>query len=251
MKKHYITSIRLRDDIKFDTQIYPFNLSVIGNLKEIFFHENVTFFTWENGSWKSTLLEAIAVQYGFNPEWGSKNFNFSSNNTHSELEKYIRISKGIHLPKDWYFLRAESYYNVASHIDDLDKEESFWAPIINSYGWISLHEQSHWESFFSLFMERLWWNWIYILDEPEAALSPQRQLALLVRMNELINNNSQFIIATHSPILLSYPNAKIIEIDEFWYTEPTFKDTQNYSTYKSFMENPERMIQKLWITQKS
>lgn len=196
---------------------------------------------WENGTGKSTLLEALAIQYGFNPEWWSINFNFSTANTHSELSEKIRISKWFKRPKDNYFLRAESFYNLATNIDEI------WNKIINSYGWVSLHKQSHWESFFSLFLNRFFGNWLYILDEPEAALSPQRQLAFLVRMNELVKQKSQFIIATHSPIILSYPHAKIIEISENWFKEIDYKQTNHYNLYKSFLNNPEYMLEKLDI----
>lgn len=226
---------------------YPFNLPVIKNLDKINFHENVTFFVGENGTGKSTLLEAIATELWFNPEWWSKNFNFSTRHTHSILEKSIRIAKGITKPKDWYFLRAETFYNVASNIDDMDKEPSFWAPIKDSYGWKSLHEQSHWESFFSLFLHRLWWKGIYIFDEPESALSPQRQLAFLVRVNELVKQNSQFIIATHSPIILAYPKAKIIQFSENGLEEIKYEQTDTYDLYKTFILNSKSMINKLWI----
>jgi len=163
------------------------------------------------------------------------------------LSDAIRIAKGVKRPKDGYFLRAESYYNVASNIDSLDKEESFGPPLIPAYGGKSLHEQSHGESFFSLFLHRFFGNGVYILDEPEAALSPQRQLAFLVRMNELVKKNSQFIIATHSPIILSYPNAKIIQISENGFEEISYKDSENYSLYKTFLDNPEYMLTKLRI----
>ncbi len=244
MKSQYVVSCELlKENIK-QLDKYPFNLSAVKNLSELEFHENVTFLVWENGSGKSTLIEALAVAMRFNPEWGSKNINFSTHETHSDLSEYLRVAKGIIMPKDWYFLRAESFYNVASNIDDL---ESGGAGIQGCYGWKSLHEQSHWESFLSLFMHRLFWNGLYILDEPEAALSPQRQMALLVRMDELVKKNSQFIIATHSPILLAYPNAKIIQISEKWFEEVKYKDTDHYDLYKTFLDNPEYMLKRLGI----
>lgn len=241
IKDHYILSAELlRNDIEnFD--IYPFNLQIIKYFEKIYFDKNITFIIWENGSWKSTLLEAIAIQYWFNPEWWSKNFNFSTYETHSSLSQKIRIAKWARKPKDNYFLRAESFYNVASNIEEL-----WW---LHKYYWgKSLHEQSHWESFFSLFLHRLFGDGIYIFDEPEAALSPQRQLAFLIRMNELVKLNSQFIIATHSPIILSYPNAKILELSENGLTEVLYKETKHYELYKDFLLNPEYMIKKLNIT---
>ena len=247
MKQQYITSLYLKEDISSYPRKYPFTLDAVKNLKQIYFHKNVTFIIWENGSWKSTLLEALALHMWFNAEWGWKNFNFHTQNTHSELYNSLRVAKWIKRPKDWYFLREESFYNLASNIDELDREMSFWPLLIDSYWWKSLHQQSHWESFFSLFMNRLCWNGIYIFDEPEAALSPQRQLSLLVKLDELVKNKSQFIIATHSPILLSYPNAKIIEIHSTGYHEIGYKESQTYSVYENFFRNPEWMIKKLWI----
>ncbi len=245
-EKFLISFELLRDKIDFKSE-YPFNLPVVQHLDKIELHENVTFFIGENGTGKSTLLEALAVQYGFNAEGGSKNFNFSTKETHSLLSDFIRIAKGIKIPKDGFFLRAESYYNVASNIDSLDDEPCIGTKIKNYYGGKSLHEQSHGESFFSLFLHRFFGNGVYILDEPEAALSPQRQLAFLLRMHELIKKNSQFIIATHSPIILSYPNAKIIQISKNGFEEILYKDSEHYLLYKSFINNPEYMLKRLEI----
>ncbi len=248
MKNQYIISAEIQKDKIQDDTVYPFNLPAFQNIDVLNFHPNVTFIIGENGTGKSTLVEAIATQYWFNPEWGSKNFWFSTYNSHSELNKYIRLAQWIIKPKDGYFLRAESFYNVASNIEELDAEPSFWPPIKDSYGWISLHDQSHGESFFSLFHHRLYGNGLYILDEPEAALSPQRQLALLVRLHELVQQNSQFIIATHSPILLSYPHAKILELSDKNYKEVKYKESMHYDLYKTFIDAPESMIDKLGIT---
>ncbi len=247
LNENFIISFELIKDKINSINKYPFNLPIVQHLDKIELHSNVTFFVGENGTGKSTLLEALAVQYGFNPEGGSKNFNFATKETHSPLADFIRIAKGFKKPKDGYFLRAESFYNVASNIDQLDREESSNPKLIGSYGGKSLHEQSHGESFFSLFLHRFFGNGIYILDEPEAALSPQRQLAFLVRMDELIRQNSQLIIATHSPILQSYPKAKIIQISENGLEELTYKETDHYELYKSFLNNPEYMLSKLNI----
>lgn len=244
MKSQYVVSCELLRDKIEDMNKYPFNLDVVKNMNELEFHENVTFIVWENGSGKSTLIEALAIAMRFNPEWWSRNLNFSTQATHSQLSNYLRIAKGVIMPRDGYFLRAESFYNVASNIDQLESE----LPGIQAgYWWKSLHEQSHWESFLSLFTHRLGWNGLYILDEPEAALSPQRQMSLLVRMDELIKQKSQFIIATHSPILLAYPNAKIIQISEKWFEQVSYKDTDHYNLYKTFLDNPEYMLKKLGI----
>lgn len=242
MKQHFILSAELvRDAIPH--QEYPFDLPVVKFLDKIEFHENVTFLVGENGTGKSTLLEAIATQYGFNPEGGSRNFHFATQETHSCLGDFIRLAK-YWKPKDGYFLRAESFYNLASDIDHLEKERP---GLLMHYGNKSLHEQSHGESFFSLFMNRFGGSGIYLLDEPEAALSPQRQLAFLIRLDELVKSGSQLIIATHSPILLAYPHAKIIQITERGFEDIDYKKTDHYETYRAFLASPEKMMEKLGI----
>ncbi|MDR2437729.1 MAG: AAA family ATPase [Endomicrobium sp.] len=181
------------------------------------------------------MIEAIAICFGFNAEGGSKNFNFSTRDTASELFKHIKIIKSA-FPKDNYFLRAESFYNVASNIDDIG---------VTGYGPCSLHNQSHGESFFSLFQNRFRGNGLYILDEPEAALSPSRQMSLLVKINELVKRNSQFIIATHSPILLSYPGATIFELTGSKIKEVAFEQCEPYKIYKHFLNDPNKMLKHL------
>lgn len=236
----YIRKVVLdRNKIENDT-IYPFNLNVIKDFKEIELHPNVTFLVGENGSGKSTLLEAIAVAYGFNAEGGSKNFNFATENTHSTLNQYIKITKGVKKPKDGFFLRAESFYNVASNIDTLDKTEG-GAPIISYYGGTSLHQQSHGEAFMSLLINRLGGNGMYIFDEPEAALSPTRQMAMLTRIHELVNKESQFIIATHSPIIMAYPKAKIYCVDQ-GFKCVKYIETEHYEVMKYFLNHTDKML---------
>lgn len=229
------------------TSAYPFALPAVKCLQTLLLHPNVTFIIGENGSGKSTLLEAIAVNFGLNAEGGSRNFTFSTQATHSVLHEHLVLTKGTTRPTDAFFLRAESYYNVATNIDDLDKEPGNAPRIINAYGGKSLHEQSHGESFFSLFMHRLRGNGLYILDEPEAALSPKRQMTLLARMHELVGQNSQFIIATHSPILLAYPQAQIFELTETGYSETLYENTRHYTLYKAFLQNPTGSLHRLGI----
>lgn len=244
LKEHYILSCELLREKIESFEKYPFHLPIIQHLTKIDLHKNVTFFIGENGAGKSTLLESIAINYGFNPEGWSKNFNFSTQDTHSELADKIRLAKGIQKPKDGYFLRAETFYNVASNIDKIH-DESGW--MYDSYGGKSLHKQSHGESFFSLFMNRFFGHGLYMLDEPEAALSPQRQLAFLVRMNELVKQKSQFIIVTHSPIILAYPQAKIIQFWKNGFEEISYKQTSYYELYKNFLNNTEWMLKHLGI----
>ncbi|WP_459500269.1 AAA family ATPase [Bacillus sp. C1] len=218
--------------------MYPYCLPAIRTLQSLSFHPNVTFIIGENGTGKSTLLEAIAIALGFNAEGGTKNFRFATHDSHSSLHKYIRVTKSFATPKDGFFLRAESFYNVASYIDEIDA--------VNSYGGISLHEQSHGESFFSLFMNRFSGQSLYILDEPEAALSPMRQLSMLIRMHELAEQGSQFIIATHSPILMAYPETTIYSLTQEGIYESTLEETEHYQTTKLFFENRDRLFHHLF-----
>lgn len=206
------------------------------------FHPKVTYFVGENGSGKSTLLEAIAVASGFNPEGGTRNFRFSTRSSHSVLSDHIRIAKGVRKPKDGFFLRAESFFNLATEIENLDAEEGFGAPVIESYGGRSLHEQSHGESFMSLLTNRFGGTGLYIPDEPESALSPQRQLAALARIHDLVESGSQFLIATHSPIILAYPDAQIYEFSQNGVTRMAYEDTDTYQIMKMFINNPKLML---------
>ncbi len=237
----YLRSIRLNREKMHSFSEYPFCLPAVQNLQTLAFHPNVTFLVGENGTGKSTILEAIAVAYGFNPEGGTKNFNFTSCNTHSALHDYLKIVKGVKRPKDGFFLRAESFYNLASNIDELDKEPAEEAKIIDSYGGVSLHEQSHGESFFAVFLHKFRGQGLYILDEPEAALSPSRQMAMLARMHELVEKESQFIIATHSPIIMAYPDAVILQVEE-GFKSVGYKETEHYQVMQTFLNNTERML---------
>lgn len=240
----YISRISLKRDKVETFEKYPFSLPAVHWLEHIELHPNVTFFVGENGSGKSTLLEAIAVSMGFNAEGGSKNFRFGTRMSHSVLHQYLRIAKGIKRPKDGFFLRAESFFNVATEIERLDDEPG-GPPIISYYGNRSLHEQSHGESFMALLVNRFGGNGLYILDEPEAALSPQRQLAALTRIHELACGHSQFIIATHSPILMAYPDAWIYQFTESGVVRVAYEETEHYQVTRSFMMNPQRMLKSL------
>ncbi|WP_025699000.1 AAA family ATPase [Paenibacillus forsythiae] len=224
---------------------YPFPLPVIRSLKRLVFRKPVTFLVGENGSGKSTLLEGIAAAWGFNPEGGTLNFSFNTRSSHSILYEYLRLARGVKRPKDGFFLRAESYYNVASYIDELDEQPLSGRRLRDSYGGKSLHEQSHGESFFAAFMHRFGGRGLYILDEPEAALSPLRQMSLLARMNELVRSDSQFVIATHSPILMSYPGADIWLLEEEGIREVALEETEHYVVTKAFMNDREGMLREL------
>lgn len=242
ISSQYVSSVSLRRESVDSFDRYPFCLPVVRALDHLEFHPRVTFFVGENGTGKSTLLEAIAVSLGFNPEGGTRNFNFATRSSHSELHKFIRLAKGVRRPKDGFFLRAESFYNLATEIDHLDEGPSFGSLLIDSYGGKSLHEQSHGESFLALMMNRFGGKGIYILDEPEAALSPQRQLAVLSRIHDLVSNDSQFIIATHSPILMAYPEAWIYSCDETGLNRINYYETEHYRVAHDFLSDPERML---------
>lgn len=224
---------------------YPFSLDAVRHLKTLRLHRSVTFFIGENGSGKSTLLEALAVAWGLNAEGGSRHHHFDTRPSHSCLNEYLRLSRGVRRARDAYFLRAESFFNVASEIERLDEDDSPAQLIGPAYGPRALHEQSHGESFFSLLMNRLHPGGLFILDEPEAALSPSRQMAALTRLHELVGQRSQFIIATHSPILMAYPDAIIYQLDEDGITQVDYTQTEHYSVTKSFMNDHERMLSRL------
>lgn len=230
----YIKDVIMNDPISDASYLY--HLPAIRYLmknKTLSLSNEVTFFVGENGTGKSTLLEAIAIAYGFNPEGGTRNFSFNTNDTHSELYKYIMLAK-TNFAKDGFFLRAESFYNVASYIDEVGAT--------HNYGDKSLHNQSHGESFLSLIQNRFSGNGLYILDEPEAALSPMKLLTLIAEIHNLVKNNSQFIIATHSPILMAFPNAKILEFSQNGIKSIDYTETEHYKITTMFLDNPDRIL---------
>ena len=243
MRDLYIRRMSLAEPLPRDS--YLNQLPVVKHLAEkgIDFHKQVTFFVGENGSGKSTLIEALAISQHFNPEGGTKNFSFSTEDSHSDLYHYLAVVRGAIYPKDGFFLRAESFYNVASSIDRMDREGGCGAPVINSYGGVSLHRQSHGESFLSLVENRFGGKGLYILDEPEAALSPRGIIRLMQNMDDLVQDASQFIIATHSPMLLTFPGAEIYQIKEDGIQSVRFQDTDHYRITVRFLQNPESAIE--------
>nr|WP_320024219.1 AAA family ATPase [uncultured Acetobacterium sp.] len=241
MEQNYISSVRLSSPVDEDSYLH--HLMVVRHLtqmKELYFPKAVTFLVGENGTGKSTLLEAIAVAFGFNAEGGTRNFIFSTSSTHSDLHRHLTLSRRAY-PKDGFFLRAESFYNAASYLDEVYEAE-FQNQLPTAYGDRSLHNQSHGESFLSLVENRFNGNGIYLLDEPEAALSPSRLMTLLVHINELVRQNSQFIIATHSPILMAYPEAEIYQMSEEGIHLVDYRETEHYQLTRRFLENPEKML---------
>jgi len=233
----------LREEVP-DLNMYPFTVPAIRGMNALDLDSEVTFFVGENGSGKSTLLEAIAYKCGFNTAGGGINNIYDVDSSHAALGKYIRLSW---LPKisQGFFLRAESFYHFASHLDQLAKEDP---TIYQAYGGRSLHHQSHGESFLSLFLNRFSDKGIYILDEPEAALSPARLLAFMRVIYQLVSSgNSQFIIATHSPILLGYPNASIFSFDSDVIESVRYEDTEHYQITKGFLNRKERYLEELFL----
>ena len=246
--RNFVIQVRLLRDRVPSFDAYPFDIPAIRELDELRFEHPVTFFVGENGSGKSTLLEAIAVASGLNPEGGSRNFNFATRASHSGLKDHLRLVRSPRRPRDSYFLRAESYFNVATEIEALDSEPRGGARIIDSYGGKSLHEQSHGESFFALFMNRLRGEGFYIFDEPEAALSPSRQLSFLSRMHELVGQGSQFLIATHSPILMAYPQASIYLLVAGPPRLIPYRETEHFTVTRNFLNRTEQMLEILLDT---
>jgi predicted ATPase len=218
-------------------QSYPFNIPAIKKLRTLKFHPDVTFFVGENGSGKSTLLEAIALKLGFGAEGGTKNVRFETAETISTLHESLKLQRGFQAPRDGYFLRAESFYNVATFMDSTG--------YLGGYGNKSLHERSHGEAFMTLLTDKFRGDGLYLLDEPEAALSPSRQLAALTAIDMLVQDTSQFIIATHSPILLAYPRAKIMLFDENGLSEVEYEDTEHFYITRDFLNNYPRRIETL------
>lgn len=231
----------LRDEVPSFDQ-YPFQLPAIRSLGELPLDARVTFLVGENGSGKSTLVEAIAVAAGFNPEGGSRDNKFATRRSESELHRHVRLVRSTRRPRTGYFLRAESFYNVGTEADRIAREPG---GSYDAYGGASPHEQSHGESFMALVNHRFGPDGLYVLDEPEAALSPQRQLALLVAMHRLVTDGSQFVIATHSPILLAFPGARLLRLDGERIEPVAYRDTEHYALTRDFLNDPDRYLRRL------
>jgi predicted ATPase len=236
----FIRAVELVRDRVTEFDRYPFSIPSIRALESLDLHPSVTFLVGENGSGKSTLIEAIAVAAGFNPEGGSRNFNFATRSSESELHRYLRLVRGVRRESDGFFLRAESYFNVGTQIENLDRS------LLGAYGGVSIHEQSHGESFLRLANHRFRGRGLYILDEPEAALSPSRQLSFLGIMDELCaKTGSQMIIATHSPIIMAYPHAKIVYLGPEGMKSIAYEDTEHYQVTRDFLANRQLFLERL------
>ena len=241
----FLKQVTLLHDKLGRSDAYPFSIPSLQATSSISINGPVSFFVGENGSGKSTLLEAIAWQSGFHTASGGINQTYESENSEAVFGPYIRLSW---LPKvrNGFFLRAESFFNFANYLDREARmqpafRDAFYAP----YGGRSLHSQSHGESFLSLFRHRFGKRAIYLLDEPEAALSPARQLNLLSILHQL-SPNAQFIIATHSPVLLGYPDAQIFSFDSAPIREIAYEETSHYRLTRRFLENRKAVFKDLF-----
>lgn len=237
----FLRAVELRREEVPSFRKYPFSIPALRGLARLDFHPAVTFLTGENGSGKSTLLEAIALAAGLNPEGGSKSFQFATRSSESSLHAHLTLIRGERRERDAFFLRAESLFNVATEIERL------WEGMTpEEYGGRSLHEQSHGESFIALTLNRFRGRGLYLLDEPESALSPSRQLALLRLMHDLTHEgDSQFIVATHSPILIAFPNAMLYELGEDGLEAKSYEDSFLYTLYHRFMNDRESYLRPL------
>jgi len=236
----YINQIRNTKPIE-ERNIHPYNIPSIAKLNELTFGKSITFIVGENGSGKSTLIEAIAINAGFNPEGGTRNFNFKTKESHSSLFNDLKLTRSFNREKDGFFLRAESFYNVATAIEEYGVQRNYGG---------SPHERSHGESFLALIHNRFLGNGLYILDEPESALSFTNQLTLMAMIKRISDDNSQFIIATHSPILMAYPDADIYCVTDDGLRLIDYEDTEHYRLTKYFINNYRAVINELELSGK-
>ncbi len=235
MNELFIREIEI-DWSRVEPDSYLRGIEAIAGVERLSFSRPVSFFVGENGSGKSTLLEAVAIASGFNPEGGTRNYRFSTRDSHSELCGALKLVRGVRRANWGYFLRAESFYNVAT------QEEAYADPEHPS---VRFHEKSHGEGFLALAQNQLRPGGLYLFDEPEAALSPQRQLTLLMEIYLCARQGSQFIIATHSPILLGTPGAEILSFDDGRIHPCAYEDTDSYQITKMFMEHREQLLNRL------
>ena len=240
----FLKGIRLSSEEEIDRKQYPFNIPALRGFKELSFESPVTVFVGENGMGKSTLIEAIAISMNFNPEGGTANFNFSTSDSHSELCNHLITIRGVKRNRDGFFLRAESFYNAISYMDTVNDTGR---NIYDYYGGKRLHEVSHGEGFLNMLNHRCRGNSFFIFDEPEAALSPFSQIKMLVRMHQLVTEDSQFVISTHSPILMAYPGATIYQFTENGLHKTEYDKTEHYMLMKYFLNNTNQYLNKIGI----
>jgi len=236
----YVRRVELRRDEVPSYDAYPFNIPCVRGLDKLELDRHVTIFVGENGSGKSTLVEALAVAIGLNAEGGSKNFNFATRESHSSLAEFLQVVRGSEREQDAFFLRAEGTYNVSSEIERLGRD------LFASYGGESLHERSHGEAFLALMVNRFFGEGVYVLDEPESALSPSRQIAMLSLLHDLTHQrSSQIVMATHSPILMAFPGARIYSLSENGIEQVKYEETEHFKVTKAFLSDPAAFVRHL------
>ena len=240
----FLKGIRLNANEGIDRKHYPFNIPALRDFKELPFESPVTVFVGENGMGKSTLIEAIAIVMNFNPEGGTANFNFSTSDSHSELCNHLITIRGVKRNRDGFFLRAESFYNAISYLDTVNDTGR---NIYDYYGGKRLHEVSHGEGFINMLNHRCRGNSFFIFDEPEAALSPFSQIKMLARMHQLVKEDSQFVISTHSPILMAYPDATVYQLTANGIHQTEYDKTEHYMLMKYFLNNTNQYLNKIGI----
>jgi predicted ATPase len=247
MAEPLLRSVVVREDVRQPAE-WPWTVPVLRSLERLDLHRGVTFLVGENGTGKSTLVEGIAVAAGFPPEGGSLGFGARTRDEVAALADGLRLERGHRRPRTGFFLRAESFFNVATEIDRLEEEarELKIAGLLGAYGGVSLHERSHGEGFLALALHRFGPDGLYVLDEPEAALSPQTSLALLRRMHDLVEAGSQFVIATHSPILMGYPDAWIYELSDRGAERVEYEATDHVRLTRAFLGDRERFLRELF-----
>jgi len=241
--------VLLRERVE-DWTAYPFSVPTIASLPEISIHSRIAFFAGENGTGKSTLLEAIAAHYGFGPEGGNRNLQFETSDSSRSVDRLtraLRLSFDIRTGRGFYF-RAESLFSLATQIDEWDKDPGLGGRIIDGYGGVSLHNHSHGETFFTVLDNKFRNSGLFLLDEPEAALSPQRQLSFLLLIRDTLRRykDAQFLISTHSPVLLGYPGAQIFSFDDGHLHEIDYEDTEPLQIVRRFVNDRDSFIQELF-----
>ena len=232
----YVRSVQIKSADQLDWSIYPYNIPTVNDLEKIEFHPKITFFVGDNGSGKSTILEALALALGFSEEGGTRNVMLNSASSASPLHESLRIIKSFKKPKDYYFLRAESFYNVGTYMNELN--------YLVEYGG-NIHERSHGEAFIKVLTSKLKGKGLYLMDEPEAALSPSMQIMALSALHQLCEDDSQMIIATHSPILLAYPHCKIYQFTDTGIKSVSYEETDHFRITKDFLNCYQKRVQQL------
>jgi predicted ATPase len=230
----FLRHIELRRDTVQDWKEYPFCIPAIMALERLEFDPAVTFLVGENGSGKSTLIEAIAIKAGYNAEGGTKNFTSANRPSESDLHEHLWLARGARREKAGFFLRAETMFNVFT-----EAERGGYS------SWAALHEKSHGEAFLWVAMHKFRDKGLYILDEPESALSFDSCLSLLAILSDLVANGSQILLATHSPVLAALPNATLLQLSGSGIEPVDYDDADLVTSWRTFLAAPQRYLRHL------